>query len=439
MPIWNQEFETMCRNDLRQLQLERLKAVVERVAQTSPLYQHQLAEAGIKAENIRHLEDIAQLPFTTKSNLRYHYPWGLLNVPLREVVRVHASSGTTGKPVVVGYTRADMALWAEVMARSLTAIGITSDDILHNAFGYGLFTGGLGYQLGAETIGASVVPISAGMTHRQVTLLQDFGATALTCTPSYALVIAEEAAALGIDIRKRCKVRVGAFGAEPWTEKMRTEMEAALNLSAYDLYGLTELIGPGVSVECEHRQGLHIFEDHFYPEVIDPATGEPLDYGMEGELVLTNLTKEATSVIRYRTHDRTTLYAEKCACGRTLVRMDKVLGRTDDMMIVRGVNVFPSQVEQVLLGFKEIQPYYQIIIDRPRHELDTIEIRVEAEESLFSPVETDRIPTLQHKIECWMRDALLIHATVKLVQPRTIERTVTGKTVRVIDRRQLDK
>lgn len=439
MPIWNQEFETMCRNDMRQLQLARLKAVVERAAHTSSLYRHRLAEAGLKAENIRHLEDIAQLPFTTKSDLRDYYPWGLLNVPLREVVRVHASSGTTGKPVVVGYTRADMAMWAEVMARSLTSIGITPDDILQNAFGYGLFTGGLGYQLGAETIGASVVPISAGLTHRQITLLQDFGTTVLTCTPSYALVIAEEAAALGIDIRERFKLRIGVFGAEPWTEKMRTEMETALNLSAYDLYGLTELIGPGVSVECEHRQGLHIFEDHFYPEVIDPTTGEHLDYGIEGELVLTNLTKEATSVIRYRTHDRTTLHAEKCACGRTLVRMDKVLGRTDDMMIVRGVNVFPSQVEQVLLGFKEIEPYYQIIIDRPRHELDTIEIRVEAEESLFTPVETDHVHALQHKIEGWMRDALLIHATVKLVKPRTIERTVTGKTVRVIDRRQLDK
>jgi phenylacetate-CoA ligase len=360
----------------------------------------------------------------------------MLVVSLREVVRLHASSGTTGKPIVAGYSRADMNLWAEVMARAVTSAGLTADDILHNGYGYGLFTGGLGFHLGAETIGATVVPVSTGLTQRQLMLLEDFGATALACTPSYALVLAEEAAAAGLDVKARFRLRLGLFGAEPWTERMRNEIEAMLHLKAYDNYGLTEIIGPGVAVECEERHGLHIFEDHFYPEIIDPDSGEPLGYGVEGELVLTTLTKEAMPIIRFRTRDRTMLQAEPCACGRTLVRMQRVLGRTDDMLIVRGVNLFPSQIERVLLEFKEVEPHYQIIVDRGRHELDTLEIWVEGIDALFMPVDTARIEVLEKRIQARLREVLIIYSTVKLMKPRTIERS-QGKAVRIVDRRRL--
>ena len=436
MPIWNEEFETRSRADLSKLQLERLKSSVARAAGSSPFYKKQLAEAGVKADDIKSLAEIAKLPFTHKEDLRYHYPWGMFTVPLKEVVRVHASSGTTGKPIVAGYTRADLDVWAEVMARTVTAVGITADDVVHNGYGYGLFTGGLGFHIGAEAVGATVVPASAGLTKRQLMLMQDFGATVLTCTPSYSLVIAEEAAAEGIDIKERLKLRVGVFGAEPWSEKMREEIEAALNLDAYDIYGLTEIIGPGVSVECEHHNGLHIFEDHFYPEIINPASGEPLGYGVEGELVFTTLTKEAMPLIRYRTRDRTTLHADTCACGRTIVRMEKVLGRTDDMLIVRGVNVFPSQIERVLLEFGELEPHYQIIIERGRHELDSLEVWVEGVDNLFMPVDTARIEKLEQAVRTRLQEALIIRCTVKLMKPRSIERSL-GKAVRVVDKRQL--
>lgn len=436
MAIWNKEFETMPRGDLSKLQFERLKALVERVARTSPYYKKKLAEAGVSASDLKSLADIATLPFTTKEELRCNYPWGLFTVPLKEVVRIHASSGTTGKPIVGGYSRTDLKLWQEVMARTVTAAGITADDIVHNGYGYGLFTGGLGFHLGAEAVGAMVVPASAGLTRRQLMLMEDFGATVLTCTPSYSLVIAEEAAAEGIDIRQQLKLRVGVFGAEPWTEKMREEIEAALNLNAYDIYGLTEIIGPGVSVECEHHCGLHIFEDHFYPEIIDPSSGEPLGYGVEGELVFTSLTKEAMPLIRYRTRDRTTLHAEPCACGRTLVRMEKVLGRTDDMLIVRGVNVFPSQIERVLLEFGELEPHYQIIVDRGRHELDTLEVWVEGADSLFMPVETYHIQELEQKIKTRLHEALIVNCSVKLMKQHSLERSM-GKAVRVVDKRKM--
>jgi len=438
MPIWNVEFETMSREQLGRLQLERLKALVERVAGTSPFYRKKLAEAGVTANDINSLDDTNKLPFTTKDELRYNYPWGMFTVPLKDIVRIHASSGTTGKPTVGGYTRADLALWQEVMARSVTAAGMTAEDVVHNGFGYGLFTGGLGFHLGTEAVEATVVPVSAGLTQRQLMLMEDFGATVLTCTPSYSLVIAEEAARQGIDIKERLKLRVGIFGAEPWTEKMRDEIEAALGLRAYDTYGLTEVIGPGVSVECEHRQGLHIFEDHFYPEVIDPSSGEPLGYGREGELVFTTLTKEAMPLIRYRTRDRTTLYAEPCACGRTIVRMDKVLGRTDDMLIVRGVNVFPSQIERVLLEFSDLGPHYQIIVDRGQHELDTLEVWVEGADRLFMPVDTHYIEALERDVQTRLKEALIIHCSVKLMKPQTIERSL-GKAVRVVDKRQLSR
>lgn len=433
--IQDPKYETMVRAELKQLQLERLKAVVTQAVARSPFYQKKLAEAGVKAEEIKSLEDVARLPFTTKAEMRHHYPWGLLAVPLKEVVRVHASSGTTGKPVVAGYSRADMAVWAEVMARTLTSVGVTAEDIMHNCYGYGLFTGGLGFHLGAETLGATTVPVSSGLTRRQLMLLEDFGATVLACTPSYALVIAEEAAAQGIEIKDRLKLRVGVFGAEPWTEKMREEIEAALHLKAYDCYGLTEIIGPGVAIECEQRHGLHIFEDHFYPEIIDPSSGEVLGYGEEGELVLTTLTKEAMPLIRYRTRDRTVLHAEPCACGRTLVRMEKVLGRTDDMLIVRGVNVFPSQIERVLLEFEELEPHYQIMISRGRHELDSLEIWVEGADHLFMPVDTVRLEALEQTVKTQMREALGVNCSVKLMKPQTIERSA-GKAVRVVDRRK---
>lgn len=434
MPIWNEEFETMPRAEMGKVQLERLKTLVERASQTSPFYKKKLAEANVGAQDLHTLADIAKLPFTSKDELRYNYPWGMFTVPLKDVVRIHASSGTTGKPVVGGYTRADLKVWEEVMARTMTAAGITAADIVHNGYGYGLFTGGLGFHLGAEAVGATVVPASAGLTKRQLMLMEDFGATVLTCTPSYSLVIAEEAVAEGIDLKQRLKLRVGMFGAEPWSEKMRHEIETALNLTAYDNYGLTEMIGPGVSVECEHHTGLHIFEDHFYPEIIDPSSGEPLGYGVEGELVFTTLTKEATPLIRYRTRDRTTLRPEKCRCGRTIVRMDKVLGRTDDMLIVRGVNIFPSQVERVLLEFSELEPHYQIIVDRGRHELDSLEIWVEATDHLFMPVETARLDALQQRVETRLQEALITRCSVKLMKSHTIERS-QGKAVRVVDRR----
>jgi phenylacetate-CoA ligase len=437
MAIWNEASETVAREALKGLQLERLKALVERATATSPFYRQKLAEAGRAAKDIKSLEDIAKLPFTDKEELRYHYPWGMLAVPLREIVRVHASSGTTGKPVVAGYTRNDMALWAEVMARTLTSAGVTAEDIMHNCYGYGLFTGGLGFHLGAETIGAATVPVSSGLTRRQVMLLEDFGATVLACTPSYALVIAEEAAAEGIEVGEQFKLRLGIFGAEPWTERMRVEIEAALRLKAYDCYGLTEIIGPGVAIECEQRHGLHIFEDHFYPEIIDPSSGEVLGYGVEGELVLTTLTKEGMPLIRYRTRDRTVLHTEPCACGRTLVRMEKVLGRTDDMLIVRGVNVFPSQIERVLLEFGELEPHYQIMISRGRHELDSLEIWAEGIDSLFMPVDTAHLEVLENMVRTRMREALGVNCTVKLMKPQTIERSL-GKAVRVVDKRKVD-
>ena len=312
MPIWNPEFETLPREQMSDLQAERLKKIVAYAGERVPFYKNKLAEARVSADDLRSLDDLKRLPFTEKSDLRDHYPFGLLAVPRDQLARIHASSGTTGKPTVGGYTRADLDLWAEVMARTLSLAGVTHTDVIHNAYGYGLFTGGLGVHLGAERIGATVVPISGGLTKRQVMLLEDFGATVLTCTPSYALVIAEEAAEQGLDIKRRFKLRVGIFGAEPWTEKMRREIAAKLNLTALNIYGLTEIIGPGVAQECEHLKGMHIFEDVFLPEIIDSDTGEPLPYGEEGELVLTTLTKEAMPVIRYRTRDRTRLFPEPC-------------------------------------------------------------------------------------------------------------------------------
>ena len=438
MPIWNPEFETMPRDQLSKAQAQRLRDVVARAGANVPFYQKKFAEAKVSADDTlrESLDDLKRLPFTEKADLRDNYPFGMFTVPLEQVARIHASSGTTGKPIVGGYTRADVDLWAEVMARTMTCAGVTSKDVVHNAYGYGLFTGGLGFHLGAEKVGAMVVPISGGLTRRQVMLMEDFRATVLTCTPSYALVIGEEAAEMGLDFKKRMKVRVGIFGAEPWSEKMRIEVEAKLGLEAYDIYGLTEIIGPGVSIECEHHCGMHIQEDHFLAEIIDPDTGEQLPYGEEGELVFTTLTKEAMPVIRYRTRDRTRLHADRCACGRTTVRMDKVLGRTDDMLIVRGVNVYPQLIEKTLLSVEDIEPHYQIVLDRPKDQLDTLEVWVEASPKLFQPIDTRRLDELQNRVSAELAQTLGISAVVRLMGPKSIQR-YEGKAKRVIDKREL--
>jgi phenylacetate-CoA ligase len=436
MPIWNPEYETMPRDQLEKLQVQRLKEMVARAAVRVPLYKKKLGDAKVSAEDIKSLDDLNRLPFTEKSDLRDNYPFGMFTVPMEKIVRIHASSGTTGKPTVGGYTQADMDVWGEVMARTVTSAGVTDKDIVHNAYGYGLFTGGLGFHLGAERVGATVIPMSGGLTRRQVMLMEDFGATALTCTPSYALVIAEEAAEMGVDFKKRMKVKVGIFGAEPWSERMRREIEEKLGVKAYDIYGLTELIGPGVSVECEHTCGMHIQEDHFLAEIIDPSTGERLPYGEEGELVFTTLTKEAMPVIRYRTRDRTRLHADKCACGRTTARMEKVLGRTDDMLIVRGVNVFPQLIEKTLLSIEDIEPHYQIVIDRPKDQLDSLEVWVEASPRLFQPIDTRKLDELQNRVSHELFHSLGISASVKLMGPKSIQRS-EGKAKRVVDKRDL--
>jgi phenylacetate-CoA ligase len=437
MPIWNPQAETMSRDELTKLQGDRLRQIAEYV-QRVPFYKKAFEEKGVKPEDIKSLEDLSKLPFTTKQDLRDQYPFGLFATSTDEVVRIHASSGTTGKPTVGAYSRKDMQLWAEVMARTVSAAGVTSKDVAHNSYGYGLFTGGLGFHLGFETVGATTIPMSGGLTQRQLMLMEDFGATVLGCTPSYSIAMAEEAETSGIDFKKRMKLRIGIFGAEPWTQEMRREIENRLGVEAFDIYGLTEIIGPGVSVECPSHCGLHVAEDHFLPEVIDPDTGETLAYGQEGELVFTTLTKEAQPVIRYRTRDRTILHADKCTCGRTMVRMEKVRGRTDDMLIIRGVNVFPSLIESALLNVEGLEPYYQIFVDRPKDQLDKLEIQVEAHRKYFEPVDTDKLEALQHRAEAALLDTLGVSAQIKLMGPGSIERSI-GKAVRVVDKRNLYK
>lgn len=434
--VWNPEMECASRPALETLQIERLRKQVARVVDRVPFYREAFRAAGIKPADVRTLSDLGHLPCTRKTDFRDNYPFGLVAVPMDDVVRVHASSGTTGKPTVVAYTANDIAIWAEVMARTLACGEVTRHDVVHNAYGYGLFTGGLGAHYGAERIGATVIPMSGGNTNRQIMLIQDFGATALCCTPSYALFLAETANEMGVDL-KTTKLRVGFFGAEPWTNQMRLEIQQRLGILALDIYGLSEIIGPGVSAECTHQCGLHIFEDHFLPEVIDPATGAPLPYGTTGELTFTSLTKEALPVIRYRTGDITRLTPGKCACGRTMVRMDKISGRTDDMLIVRGVNVFPSQIETVLLQIEGVQPHYVIIVDRERGALDTLEIWVEVNETIFSD-KLGVLADLQRRAEAGIQETLGISAAVKLVEPHRIERSM-GKARRVIDRRELYK
>ncbi|MDN5294025.1 MAG: phenylacetate-CoA ligase [Eubacteriales bacterium] len=432
--IASQKNEFLPEKELRELQLSRLQAVVKRVYERVPFYRQAMDAKGVKPEDIKSLDDLRRLPFTTKQDLRDNYPFGLFAVPMQEVVRIHASSGTTGKPTVVGYTANDIAGWAELMARCFMMVGLSKDDIFQISYGYGLFTGGLGLHYGAERLGATVIPASGGNTRRQLMLMEDFGTTVLCCTPSYAAYLADEINAAGL--RPKLKLRAGIFGAEPWTENMRRELENKLEIDAFDIYGLSEVIGPGVAFECIHKNGMHIMEDYFLAEIIDPETGEPLPEGEKGELVLTSLTKEAFPVIRYRTRDITRLHREPCPCGRTFVRMEKVTGRSDDMLIIRGVNVFPSQVESVLLEMGETEPHYLLVVDR-KNNLDELEVWVEVSEKLFSD-EVKRIEELERKIHHGITSTLGINVKVKLVEPRTIPRS-EGKAKRVVDKRELFK
>jgi len=422
--------EALERSEIQKLQLSRLQAGIERIATNVPFYRERLG-ANFSADNIRSLADLTHLPFTTKGDLRDNYPFGLLAVPLKDVIRIHASSGTTGKPTVVAYTRNDIQLWSELMARSYGAAGVTQDDVVHNAYGYGLFTGGLGFHYGAECFGAAVVPVSGGNTKRQIMILRDFGCTVLCCTPSYSLLIAEMLEEEGIDLNK-LSLRVGLFGAEPWSDRMHEEIESRLGILALNVFGLSEVIGPGVAVECTEKQGMHIFEDHFIPEIIDPDTTDPLPDGEMGELVLTCVTKEALPLIRYRTRDRTRLIREKCGCGRTSVRMERVVGRTDDMIIVRGVNVFPSQIETVLLQVEDVTPHYQIVVDRSSDYMDELDVLVEASADVYG--NQQRMIPLEKRLRFEVQSALGITCNVKLVGPREIART-EGKAMRVVDKR----
>jgi phenylacetate-CoA ligase len=431
--IWNTDVETLPRHQVEGLQSDRLGRLVDSLYRRVPFYRGKMDAGGVKPHDVQGIADIGRLPFTTKDEMRDVYPYGLLAVGLQEIVEVHTSSGTTGKPVVDAYTAGDIEVWAEVMARTLSAGGTSRHDIVQNAYGYGLFTGGLGVHYGARRIGATVIPISGGNTKRQLAILQDFKATVLACTPSYSLFIAEAAREEGMDL-SRLGIKAGFFGAEPWSENMRTEIEQALHLLAIDIYGLTEIIGPGVASECEHQNGLHIFEDHFYPEIIDPATGRVLPDGQKGELVITTLTKEGTPVLRYRTRDITYLERTPCPCGRTSVRMHRVLGRTDDMLIIRGVNVFPSQIEEVILAVEGVEPHYQLIVDR-RDQLDELEVQVEMNESLFSD-EIRNLERMEKTIEARLYATLNIHTRVKLVEPKSIARS-EGKAKRIIDKRTM--
>ncbi|MDD3306738.1 MAG: phenylacetate--CoA ligase [Acetobacterium sp.] len=430
---WNKSYECMPREKLQELQLERLKRMVNRIYHDVPFYRNKFQEKGLLPEDVKSLEDLQKLPFTTKVDLRDNYPYGLFTVPLEQIVRIHASSGTTGKPTVVGYTRNDISMWSELMARCLVAAGAGPHSVIQNAYGYGLFTGGLGVHYGAERLGASIIPISGGNTAKQIMIMQDFGSTVLTCTPSYAIYLAEVLAEAGIDPAS-LKIQAGIFGAEPWSENIRKDIEKKLKIKAYDIYGLSEIMGPGVAIECECQDGLHVWEDHFIPEIIDPVTLKVLPYGQQGELVITTITKEGIPILRYRTRDITTIKPEPCACGRTHLRISRLQGRTDDMLIIRGVNVFPTQIESVLLEIGEVEPHYQLVVRRDGS-LDTLEIKVELSEALFS----DRISNLENlekRIRDRIQSTIGISAKVALVEPKSLPRS-EGKSQRVVDLRKI--
>ena len=431
--IWNEKIECASRDEMAAIQSERLINTVKRVYHNIPGYRAKMQEKGLLPGDIKSVEDISKLPFTLKTDLRDNYPFGMFTVPMSEIVRLHASSGTTGKPTVVGYTRNDLQMWAEVVTRALCMAGAHKNDIIQVAYGYGLFTGGLGLHYGTENLGATVIPISGGNTQKQIQLMQDFGSTVIACTPSYALFLAETMKEMGID-PETLKLRIGIFGAEPWSENMRREIEAKLKIRAIDIYGLSEVVGPGVSCECEQQAGMHVNEDHFIPEIINPETLQPVTPGEVGELVFTTVTKEGIPLIRYRTRDLTRLVYNKCACGRTLVRMEKCMGRSDDMLIIRGVNVFPSQIESVLLDMSETEPHYLLIVEREDN-LDILKLMVEVQEQFFSD-EIRQLEALRRKITHNIQSTLGISVDVKLVEPKTIERTA-GKAKRVIDNRKI--
>ena len=430
---WNPTKECMSRDEMRELQGRRLHKIVDYVYHNVPFYRHKLQEMDIEPDDIQSIDDIVRLPFTTKQDLRDNYPYGLQAAPQSEIVRVHASSGTTGNPTIVGYTRKDVGVWSECMSRCLTAYGITRDDTFSVAYGYGLFTGGLGAHYGVENLGATVVPASTGNTEKHLRLIRDLGITGIACTPSYALHLAETMDKMGIR-RDDIRLRIGAFGAEPWTEDMRREIEARLGLQGYNLYGLSEIMGPCVSYECECKNGSHICEDHFFPEIIDPDTLQPLPPGSMGELVFTTLTKEGMPLLRYRTRDLCSLIPGECECGRTAVRMGRIMGRSDDMLIIRGINVFPSQVESVILSTEEFEPHYQLVVDRIDN-LDRLTVRVELRNQFM----TDLLPELarlENKLSERLTSVLSIRAKVQLLPQGTLERS-QGKSRRVIDNRKL--
>lgn len=431
--IWNPNKECMSREQMRELQGKRLCKLVQYVYHNVPFYRHKMQEMDLTPDDIREIEDITKLPFTTKQDLRDNYPYGLMAAPLSEVVRVHASSGTTGNPTIVGYTRRDLSIWSEVMSRCLSAYGVTRDDTFSVSYGYGLFTGGLGAHYGVENLGATVIPASTGNTEKHVRLIRDLHITGIACTPSYALYLAEVVERMGIH-KEELGLRIGAFGAEPWTENMRQEIQSRLGLKGYNIYGLSEIMGPGVSYECQEQYGSHINEDHFYPEIIDPVTCQNLPYGTQGELVFTTLTKEGMPLLRYRTKDLTSLIADPCPCGRTSVRMTPIMGRSDDMLIIRGINVFPSQVESVILGMKEFEPQYLLVVDR-KNNLDTLEVQVEVRRDFFSD-DIGSMLKLKKTLSDRLKSVLSISAEVKLVEPNSIARS-QGKSKRVIDKRVL--
>lgn len=431
--IWNEKVECASRDEMAAIQSERLVKTVQRLYHNIDSYRAKMQEKGLVPADIKSVDDLGKLPFTNKSDLRDNYPFGMFAVPMSEIVRVHASSGTTGKPTVVGYTRSDLNMWAEVVTRALCMAGAGKNDIVQVAYGYGLFTGGLGLHYGTENLGATVIPISGGNTKKQIQLMQDFGTSIIACTPSYALYLAEVMKEMGID-PESLNLRVGIFGAEPWSENMRKEIEAKLKITAIDIYGLSEVVGPGVSCECQFQKGMHINEDHFIPEIINPDTLEVLPPGQLGELVFSTVTKEGIPILRYRTRDLTRLVYDRCECGRTLVRMEKCTGRTDDMLIIRGVNVFPSQIESVLLEMSETEPHYLLIVER-EGSLDVIKLLVEVQEQFFSD-EIRELEALRKKITGNIQGTLGISVDVKLVEPKTIERTA-GKAKRVIDNRKI--
>ena len=432
--IWNEKYECMDPQELKNIQLERLRNVVSYVYEKVPFYKDRLNTYGVHWKEIKSLSDIKKLPFTTKEDLRDNYPFGLFARPLNEMKEIHVSSGTTGNPTVVGYTREDIELWMEVMARAIACAVGKPGDMIQIAYGYGLFTGGLGFHYGALKMGLTIIPTSSGQTKRQLKLMQDFKPRILACTPSYALYMVDEAKEMGME-PKNSSWEIGIFGAEPWSDSIRKEIEEIWNMAALDVYGLSEIIGPGVAQECCYKDGLHIFWDVFYPEVINPETGEEVKEGEDGELVITTLTKIGMPLLRYRTRDIVSIKYDRCKCGRTSPRISKIKGRTDDMIVVRGINVFPSQIEHVLLGIEGTQPHYQIVVDRKAHSLDELEIWVEVEEKIFSD-EVKKLEELQEKIKKEIESVLGIIVKVKLVEPKTIERSM-GKAKRVIDKRQL--